>query len=102
MEIQGKQIEFDGEGFIKNPQLWDEFVAKAIATEEGIAEMSDKHWAVVHFIRNYWKEHDLAPPVRMICKEQNVSVREIYKLFTSGPARGACRVAGLPKPDGCV
>ena len=64
--------------------------------------MSDKHWGVVKFIRNYWKDQGLAPPVRLICKETGVSVRDIYKLFTSGPARGACRVAGLPKPDGCV
>lgn len=102
MEIGGKQIEFDKDGFMRDPNLWDEIVAAAIASEEGIANLSDKHWSIVNFIRNYWKEHDLAPPVRLICTELGVSVREIYKLFTSGPARGACRVAGLPKPDGCV
>ena len=48
------------------------------------------------------EEHDLAPAVRLICQEAGVTVRQIYKLFTAGPARGACRVAGLPKPDGCV
>ena len=85
-----------------DPGAWDERVAEAIASEEGVAQMSDKHWGVVRFIRNYWQEHDLAPPVRLICSEVGVSVREIYKLFRSGPARGACRVAGLPKPDGCV
>ena len=76
--------------------------AKAIAQGEGIENVSEKHWAIVRFIREYWKEHALAPPVRLLCKESGVSVREVYKLFTSGPARGACRVAGLPKPDGCV
>ncbi len=84
------------------PGLWDTEVAEAIARDEGIKEFSEKHWAIVNFIREYWKEHDLAPPVRLLCKEGGVSVREVYKLFTSGPARGACRVAGLPKPDGCV
>lgn len=102
MDVAGKTIEFDKEGFITDPALWDDTVASAIAREEGIDEMSEKHWGVVNFIREYWKEHDLAPPVRMICKEVGVSVRDIYKLFSSGPARGACRVAGLPKPDGCV
>jgi len=102
VQVDGKSIEFDQDGFMTDPGLWDERVATAIATEEGIGEVSEKHWAIVNFIRDYWKEHDLAPPVRLICTEIGVSVREIYKLFTSGPARGACRVAGLPKPDGCV
>ena len=95
-------IEFDPDGFMADPTLWNEQVASLIAREEGIEEMSEAHWAVVRFIRRYWKEHDLAPPVRLLCAESGVSVREVYKLFTSGPARGACRVAGLPKPDGCV
>lgn len=102
MEIDGKAIEFDQEGFMADPNLWNEKVAASLAAEEGIDALSEKHWAVVNFIRNYWQEHDLAPPVRLLCKESGVSVREVYKLFTSGPARGACRVAGLPKPDGCV
>ena len=102
MEVNGQQIAFDQDGFMVDPQLWDETVAAAIAQEEGITDISEQHWSVVRFIRSYWRENDLAPPVRMLCKESGVSVREVYKLFTSGPARGACRIAGLPKPDGCV
>lgn len=102
MDVEGKNIVFDAEGFMSEPTLWDDSVAAAIALEEGIDEMSEKHWAVVRFIRGYWQQEDLAPSVRMLCKESGVSVREVYKLFTSGPARGACRIAGLPKPDGCV
>lgn len=102
MQVGGKSIEFDKDGFMRNPELWDKEVATAIASEEGISDVSEKHWAIVNFIRDHWKEHDLAPPVRLICKDVGLSVREIYKLFKSGPARGACRVAGLPKPDGCV
>lgn len=102
MKVDDRVIDFDNDGFMREPDLWDDRVAAAIALEEGIEELSEKHWAVVNFIRTYWQEHDLAPPVRLLCREAGVSVREIYKLFTSGPARGACRVAGLPKPDGCV
>jgi tRNA 2-thiouridine synthesizing protein E len=102
VQVDGLNIEFSQDGFLEDPALWNEKVASAIAGEEGIEEMTEKHWGVVNFIRNYWQENDLAPPVRLICTEVGVSVREIYKLFTSGPARGACRVAGLPKPDGCV
>ena len=102
MKVNDNIIEFDNDGFMAEPKLWDDKVARAIADEEGIDEMTEEHWKVVNFIRDYWKENDLAPPVRLLCKEAGVGIRQIYKLFTSGPARGACRVAGLPKPDGCV
>jgi tRNA 2-thiouridine synthesizing protein E len=102
LKVGDKIIEFDNDGFMVAPDLWNEEVACAIAKEEGIDEMTEEHWKVVIFIRNHWKENDLAPAVRLICSEVGVGVRQIFKLFTSGPARGACRVAGLPKPDGCV
>lgn len=102
IEFSDKKVEFDQDGFMLRPELWDDDVASAIAREDGIEEMGEKHWAVVRFIRKYWEEHDLAPAVRLLCKEGGVSVRQVYKLFTLGPARGACRIAGLPKPDGCV
>lgn len=102
MKVNGKNVEFDKDGFMVEPDLWDEDVARAIGSEEGVNEFTDKHWIIVNFIREYWKVHEMAPPVRMLCKEAQVSVREMFRLFRSGPARGACRVAGLPKPDGCV
>jgi tRNA 2-thiouridine synthesizing protein E len=102
MQVGDVNVEFDNDGFMLETALWHDAVANAIAQEEGIAEMSEDHWKIVNFIREYWKEHDLAPPVRLVCQQCGFSVRRIYKLFASGPARGACRVAGLPKPDGCV
>ncbi|HPQ39093.1 MAG TPA: TusE/DsrC/DsvC family sulfur relay protein [bacterium] len=102
MKIGDRTIELDQDGFMRKPGLWDDDVAKAIAGDEGIDEMSEQHWSVVRFIRRYWEENDSTPAVRLLCKESGVSVRQVYKLFTSGPARGACRIAGLPKPDGCV
>lgn len=102
LNVDGKAIQFDKDGFMVDPALWDAVVAAAIAGDEGIEQMTDKHWGIVNFIRDYWKKNDLAPPVRLICTELGVNVREIYRLFKSGPARGACRIAGLPKPDGCV
>ena len=77
VQVNGKSIEFDNDGFTTDPSLWDEKVAAAIAEDEGIDDISEKHWGIVNFIRDYWKEHDLAPPVRLICKEVGVSVREI-------------------------
>ena len=102
MKIGDEEYPLDGNGFLAQPERWSHEVAEAIAREEGIAEMSGSHWAVVDCIRAYWKEHDLAPPVRLLCKETSLSVRDMYRLFRSGPAKGACRIAGLPKPDGCV
>jgi TusE/DsrC/DsvC family sulfur relay protein len=102
MKIGDANIELDKDGFMTDPGLWNETVARAIAGTEGIEEMTEDHWKVVNYIREYWKAHDLAPAVRLICKDVGLGVRQIYKLYTSGPARGACRVAGLPKPDGCV
>ena len=101
MQVGGQAVEFDKDGFMVHPTAWNEQVAAAIAGDEGVT-LSEAHWKIVNFIRGYWKDHDLAPPVRLICKECGTSVREIYRLFTTGPARGACRIAGLPKPDGCV
>jgi dissimilatory sulfite reductase related protein len=102
MQVGDKEIQFDPDGFMIDPKLWNDEVAKAIAGDEGIDDMTEDHWKIVNFIRKFWSEHDRAPEVRLICQELGMGVRQIYKLFTSGPARGACRVAGLPKPDGCV
>jgi len=102
IEYDGKTLEFDGDGFLTDPKLWNEEVAKLIATEDDIKEMTEKHWAVVNIIRKNWEEKEMAPMVRTICQEAGIRLREIYTLFPLGPARGACRVAGLPKPDGCV
>jgi tRNA 2-thiouridine synthesizing protein E len=102
LKVGEKNIEFDKDGFMLEPNLWDEEVACLIAREEGIEEMSDDHWRIANFIREYWKANGLAPTVRLLCRDLGMNVRQIFKLYTSGPARGACRVAGLPKPDGCV
>lgn len=102
IEIDGKSLEVDGDGFLSDPKNWNKEIATLIAKYDGITEMTDKHWAIVNIIRRNWEEKGLAPMVRFICQETGLKLREIYELFPLGPARGACRVAGLPKPDGCV
>ena len=102
IEIEGRAFEVDGDGFLADPHIWNEEVAELIARYDGIEEMSEKHWAIIKVIRKNWEDKGLAPMVRTICQETGVRLREIYELFPLGPARGACRVAGLPKPDGCV
>ncbi|MFP4471982.1 MAG: TusE/DsrC/DsvC family sulfur relay protein [Bacteroidales bacterium] len=102
IEIENKVFEVDGDGFLADPDIWDEDVAKLIAKHDGIEELTEKHWAIVNIIRKNYEEKGMAPMIRTICKEAGLRLREIYELFPLGPARGACRVAGLPKPDGCV
>ncbi|OQA92640.1 MAG: Sulfite reductase, dissimilatory-type subunit gamma [Bacteroidetes bacterium ADurb.Bin234] len=95
-------LEFDGDGFLKDPQIWTEDIALKIAKEDGISELTTQHWSVINVIRGNYLEKGMAPMIRTICKETGLKLRDIYELFPLGPARGACRVAGLPKPDGCV
>ena len=103
LEINGKTLELNEEGFLTDPSQWDNDVALQLArSQEGLEDLSDEHWAVVNFIRNHFLETNLAPMVRSICKTTGLPLRRIYELFPSGPAKGACKVAGLPKPDGCV
>jgi TusE/DsrC/DsvC family sulfur relay protein len=102
IEIGGRTFVVDEEGFLQQPEIWDDEVARLFATTEGISEMNEQQWALVHFIRGYWLEHQTAPMIRKLCQATNVNLRTIFKLFPSGPAKGACKVAGLPKPEGCV
>ena len=102
LEISGKEFEVDGDGFLVNPEIWNEDVAKLFAEADGTGELTEKHWAVVKLIREHWEETDMAPMVRKICKTTGIRLKEIYELFPMGPAKGACKIAGLPKPDGCV
>jgi tRNA 2-thiouridine synthesizing protein E len=102
LEIESQTFEVDGDGFLQEPDLWNEDVAKMFALHDGTGELNDKHWAVINFIREHWLENDMAPMVRKICQHTGLKLREIYQLFPMGPARGACKIAGLPKPDGCV
>lgn len=102
IEIDNRTFEVDGDGFLMNPDIWNEEVARLFAKYDGIENLSEKHWAVVKIIRRNFEEKGMAPMIRTICQETGLRLREIYELFPLGPARGACRVAGLPKPDGCV
>lgn len=95
-------IEVDEDGFIANPEEWNPQIALALASTEGISELSEDHWKVINYLRDYYKQFGIAPMIRKLCKETGFSLKQIYDLFPSGPAKGACKVAGLAKPTGCV
>ena len=96
------KLDVDGDGFLKYPEIWNEEVARQLANEDGTGELSEKHWAVIHYIREYYSENEMAPMVRKLCQNSGVRLKELYEMFPLGPAKGACKIAGLPKPDGCV
>jgi tRNA 2-thiouridine synthesizing protein E len=102
IKVEGIELHVDGDGFLQDPRLWTESVAVEFAKLDGTGELGPKHWEVIRFIRGYWQESDMAPTVRSLCKQCGLKLQEIYSLFPGGPARGACKIAGLPKPDGCV
>ena len=101
-KVGDMSIEADEDGFIQDTARWDEKVAAALAQTEGVSELTEKHWKIVRYLRDYYLEFGVAPMIRKLCKETGFKLSEIYDLFPSGPAKGACKVAGLPKPTGCV
>ncbi len=102
IEVDGYSILIDEDGFIQEPEKWNEEVAKALAKTEGVEELTEDHWKVIRYLRSYYLEYGIAPMVRKLCKDTGFSLKEIYALFPSGPAKGACKIAGLAKPTGCV
>ncbi|MCX6641710.1 MAG: TusE/DsrC/DsvC family sulfur relay protein [bacterium] len=95
-------ISVDEDGFMDQPEDWNEQIALALASTESVDVLTDNHWKVVNYLREYYKEFGIAPMIRKLCKQTGFSLKEIYDMFPSGPAKGACKVAGLPKPTGCV
>jgi tRNA 2-thiouridine synthesizing protein E len=102
IELSGIQVEVDEDGFIQQPELWTPELAAAIAKTEDVPELTEDHWKVINYLRGYYQEFGIAPMIRKVCKETDFKLKEIYDLFPSGPAKGACKIAGLPKPTGCV
>lgn len=101
-EFVGMQIELDEDGHMKNPNEWNEEVAKEFAKKEGIAELTERHWIVINFMRKVFQEKGDAPSIRKLNKESGVQTKELYSLFPKGPAKKAAKIAGLPKPKGCI
>jgi len=102
IDVNGQQIEVDEDGFLVNPELWNEDIVKAFAKLEEVTELTEDHWKVISYLRNYYKQFGIAPMIRKLCKDTGFTLKQIYDMFPSGPAKGACKLAGLPKPTGCV
>jgi tRNA 2-thiouridine synthesizing protein E len=108
MDVAGKSVEVDEEGYLTNINDWDRDVAQELAKSENL-EMTDSHWEVIDFLREYYNEYQIAPAVRVLTKAigkklgpEKGNSKYLYELFPYGPAKQACKVAGLPKPTGCI
>lgn len=106
--FEGKEIETDNDGYLKESSQWSEALAKVIAEKEGIA-LSPEHWEVVRFVREFYLEFNTSPAIRMLVKamankfgEEKGNSRYLYRLFPKGPAKQATKIAGLPKPVKCI
>ena len=95
-------VAFNDEGFFVDPDQWAESMVPELARREGIESVTDEHWTVIRFMRSEYLSKGSGPSVRMLGKTSGVSVKELYQLFPKGPAKVAARIAGIPKPRGCI
>ncbi|WP_264289361.1 sulfurtransferase TusE [Duffyella gerundensis] len=108
MLFKGKEIALDAQGYLKNVDEWNEELAEHIASEEGL-ELTEAHWEVIRFVRNFYLEFNTSPAIRMLVKamgqqfgEEKGNSRYLFRLFPDGPAKQATKIAGLPKPVKCL
>lgn len=106
--FDGKEIETDNDGYLKDSSQWNEALAEVIAEKEAIV-LSAEHWEVVRFVRAFYLEYNTSPAIRMLVKamantfgEEKGNSRYLYRLFPKGPAKQATKIAGLPKPVKCI
>lgn len=97
-----KDLARDADGHLVNFKEWSEDIAKELAIEEGIETLTDRHWKVINLMRKEFIEKGDAPSIRRLTKESGVETKELYALFPKGPAKKAAKIAGIPKPKGCI
>jgi tRNA 2-thiouridine synthesizing protein E len=98
----GHRVDVNEEGFLVDPAQWTEDMSPQIAKAAGIDELTPLHWLVIRFMRAEYQAKGTGPTVRVLGKTSGVSIKELYQLFPKGPAKTAARIAGIPKPRGCI
>jgi tRNA 2-thiouridine synthesizing protein E len=102
MTLAGIDVELNDEGFLVDPSQWTEAMAVDLARKEGIDPLSEEQWTVVRFMRSEYLTKGSGPSVRVLGKTSGVTIKELYQLFPKGPAKTAAKIAGIPKPKGCI
>jgi TusE/DsrC/DsvC family sulfur relay protein len=100
--IAGTPVDVNEDGFLTDPSQWTEEIAVELGRREGIDPLTDRHWVVIRFMRAEYEAKGTGPTVRVLGKTSGVPVKELYQLFPKGPAKLAAKVAGIPKPRGCI
>jgi TusE/DsrC/DsvC family sulfur relay protein len=100
--VAGAEIELNEEGFLVDPSQWNDDIAVELARREGIDPLTERHWQVIRFMRSEYEAKGTGPTVRVLGKTSGVSIKELYQLFPKGPAKLAAKIAGIPKPRGCI
>jgi len=100
--LAGKPVEVDAEGFLEKPEQWTREMGEEIARSAGIEKLSERHWQVIDFMRKTYLDTGSGPSMRALGKTSGVAIKELYELFPKGPAKLAAKIAGIPKPRGCV
>jgi tRNA 2-thiouridine synthesizing protein E len=95
-------VELDKEGFFGRPEQWNEEMVPALARKEGIDPVTERHWTVIRLMRQQYLEKGTGRSVRALSASSGVPIKELYQLFPKGPAKVAARIAGIPKPRGCI
>ena len=102
LTLEGAPVDLDAEGFFLKPEQWTREMADEIARANGIEQLTDRHWLVIDFMRTTYLETGSAPTIRTLGKASGVPIKELYQLFPKGPAKLAAKIAGIPKPRGCI
>ncbi len=99
--IGDHQVDVNDEGFLTDPQQWDEDLGKVLAEQIGIT-LTDEHWTVIRFLREDFAEQGETATLRRVSAQGGVPVKQLFALFPKKPAKKMAYVSGLPKPQGCV
>jgi dissimilatory sulfite reductase related protein len=101
-EYLDKAFNVDEEGFLRDLNDWCPEWVEYVRVSQGISKLGEEHWKLIHILQLYYKEHGFPPPVRILTITTGYKMKRIFELFPAGPGKGACKMAGLPKPKGCV
>jgi tRNA 2-thiouridine synthesizing protein E len=100
--IAGYPVDMCEGGFMMNPEQWNEEIAVEIASEEGMDPLTEEHWRLIRLAREEYAERGETPGLRRLSKLAGVSAKEMYQLFPLGPGVLLAKIAGIPRPKGCV
>lgn len=103
--LDNTRLDIDVEGYVVNPADWSEALASSLAADEGL-ELTDAHWQVLRFMRDYWQLNRVAPDVRHVTRHlaekhgfnKKTAKQQLFRLFPYGYVRQACKIAGMQRP----